>query len=446
MHRHHRYGYRRYRQTARGTLAQLATEKAYKRHVAAVASEKQNIRAAMQSYFPQWSQWFWTWLTGKALPGETPSKSTPATYLAATLTCLAVGMFLEGVTLAALMKAPWWETPVLLLLLFYWLLLTSGSMRVMHVVIGHHCVHRSFAEKLSTNQRVAEFISILILMVPWTRYVEDHVGIHHSKKLATLEDGDVKMLLNLGFHPGKTRKQYWRQLAMSIVSPRFHWMFLKARLQWNFLSQETPGWRRMAALGFQGSLLGLAVGVSATTHSLFPLTFYVVGWVMPLVPLFAISALVQWCSEHKWLLVETADETIPYKILLARLTNLRFVAAPLPGSLTQLGLLRGLGCWGSWAGRVIFVDLWVRLYLLCGDLPAHAYHHRYARDRRWPQSLQSCADAVANPKPGEEPWTEVWNLMDAINSVFDTLAVLPSLPHLETRLTTAEKSEVAQGM
>lgn len=404
----------------------------------------QNARESMQA-FPEWTQPFWTWLTGCALPGEKRTNATPWTYLSVTFGLVLLGLTVAVASVAALSVWTRWS-PLALVTLFYAQLLAAGAFRTLHIVCAHHCIHRSFSGRLCTDRNVAELISVLIFMVPWEQYINDHVGVHHSKKLATQDDGDVRMLLDLGFRPGMTRRQYWRKLATSVVSPKFHWQFTMARLRWNVLSPETPRWRRAAAIAFHGSLALVAVGLSITLGSLFPLSLYLFAWIVPLGPLFAISALIQWCSEHKWLIVETAAPGMPYRVLLARLTNGRFVGDVLPGSRAELGWLPWLGHWILWWLRLLFVHLWVRLYLLCGDLPVHDYHHRHARDKKWVQALYSRADAVAHPSPGDEPWTEVWNLTNAINSIFDTLSSLPPLPNRQPRLSNSEKADVFQGM
>ena len=412
---------------------------------ASASPDNRDVRASLL-VFPACTQGFWTWLTGKPLPNQKRSRATPWSYLFVTLACLTLGVIVSACCLTAMTRAAFWTLPVLGFLLAYSLLLTAGSARVLHIVCAHHCLHRAFTGSLAGDRAVTEFIGLLIFMLPWDSFVEEHIGVHHSKKLATLEDSDVKMLLTLGFRPGMTRRKLWRKLAMTLFSPRFHWMFFKARLQWNFTAKATPLWRKAAAFLLHGGTLAGVIAACFACRTALPFWIYVMAWVAPLGPGFAISALAQWCTEHKWLRMEMQDPKAPYRVLLTRLTNGRFVGDAVPLSCRDIGFFPWLQAWGIWSARLVCVHIPVRIYLWVGDLVAHDFHHRKARDRDWPNAIYSREAAVAHPAPGDEPWTEVWNFQEAANSIFDVLEGLPAMTVSAGRLTQGESDAVFQGM
>ncbi|WP_367155158.1 hypothetical protein [Methylomonas sp. HYX-M1] len=41
-------------------------------HDATKLAKSYRLRLALKNRFPNWSQWFWSWLTGIALPGQEP--------------------------------------------------------------------------------------------------------------------------------------------------------------------------------------------------------------------------------------------------------------------------------------------------------------------------------------------------------------------------------------
>src|SRR5689334_21816162 len=96
--------------------------------------------------FPAWTQHFWTWQTGKALPGQQPLvRHTWATYLGVTLTVFLAGLAMSTAAVATMV--PLWY----LALLVGWLLTVAGE-RMMVLVIAHQALHRRFSGKSSTDR------------------------------------------------------------------------------------------------------------------------------------------------------------------------------------------------------------------------------------------------------------------------------------------------------
>lgn len=95
-------------------------------------------------------------------------------------------------------------------------------------------------------------------------------------------------------HVGNTlsREKLWRQLYWTLVSPRFHTLFLRMRLRVHFVS--APWYRRVLSGGY-----AVVVGVGlAYTGAWLP---WVVAWLIPIFPLYHVAALLQFVSEHRWL-------------------------------------------------------------------------------------------------------------------------------------------------
>ncbi len=89
--------------------------------------------------FPAWTQHFWTWQTGKALPGQKPLlRHTWSSYLAVTLT-LFLGGLAVSIAAVAVMFPLWY-----LALFGGWVLTVVGE-RMMVLVIAHQALHRRFS-------------------------------------------------------------------------------------------------------------------------------------------------------------------------------------------------------------------------------------------------------------------------------------------------------------
>jgi len=181
------------------------------------------------------------------------------------------------------------------LLVLSWMVTVHGA-RMGQVVINHHAVHTNVTGHKRYDQGLAEVVATLLVIQDYRGYFRDHVRIHHDPKtLATSADPDLQFLLILGFRPGMSREALWRRLYWTMVSPRFHWLFLRARLQANYVT--APMYRRITAWGYATAVLaGLIL-----TGAWLP---WVVAWVVPVLPLYHVAALLQFICEHKWLQVQ----------------------------------------------------------------------------------------------------------------------------------------------
>lgn len=230
-------------------------------------------------------------------------------------------------------------------------------------------------------------------------YYADHVTVHHSKQLATLDDPDLKFLLTLGFLPGMSRKELWTKLVKTCFSPRFHYLFIRARLRANF--KTPPLYRRLMTVAYNGLVLAF-VGL---TNSWF---IFLWSWIFPLTLLYHCAALFQFVYEHRWLQETDPDE--PAKLVIARSTSGRFLGEPAPSVSVGSPLHHRIVAWSRWLIRMALIHLPARVFVLPGELPAHDYHHRHPRGD-WANAFYSRQRDLDAGCPGwPEGYTEVWGL------------------------------------
>jgi hypothetical protein len=309
------------------------------------------------------------------------------------------------------------------LLLLSWMLTVHGA-RKAYLVICHYAVHGNMTGNTRWDRVLVEVLSTLLTTSHFARYRQDHVHTHHGPPFATVEDSDLQFLLALGFRPGMSRDALWRHLHWTLVSPRFHLLFLWFRLQVNFIA--APWYRRIMASGYAIAAVTFLVLTNAWL-------LWLVAWVVPLFPLYHVAALLQFVSEHCWLQVHPNDnpasrtgETMTNpKLVRGRLTFGRFVGDPLPGRDLPLG--QCLWSWGRWVSRLLVLHIPTRLCVLPGDLCQHDWHHRHPQGD-WSNACYERQRDLAASCPGwPEPYDEVWGLGKAIDVVFAGLASLPPL-------------------
>lgn len=387
-----------------------------------VASAETDVRATMLR-LPQAFQHGLTWLTGKALPGQRPLfKSTPTSQLA-----ISVLAFLGGVAGSALAfqaASPGW----LLLIPFFWVM-TVGNARKLHVNICHQCVHVQLYGVPALDRWICEAISTVLLVQDFRGFQHDHKQVHHGKELATLNDADVQFLLQLGFMPGMTRQALWRRLQRTLVSPRFHLLYLYYRLKANFFT--SPVYRRCMAAAFHATLLAVVLVTGSFTT-------YAVAWLIPLTVVFHISALLQFVCEHRWLRVRGPEE--PYQVYLARLTVGRFTGEPAPPA--GLPWIQASREWSVWTFKMLFYHLFCRTFVLIGDLPNHDFHHRHPNSAEWLMAAYARQRDIDDGCPRwKEPYIDVWGLHNAIDGVFEIFSELEDVPCDPWRLKAGENTE-----
>jgi hypothetical protein len=205
---------------------------------------------------------------------------------------------------------------------------------------------------------------------------------------------------------------YWQKLAFNLISPQFHRLFLQSRFQSNFIT--APRYRRLMSLIW----VILVISFVTLTHSwlnftlacLFPLTF-----------LYHNSALLQFCSEHRWLSIQGTSN----KRLLGRKNLGRFMGEAPPNS----PVFKNPGMWLYWLLRMLGYHLPVRLAIITGELAEHDWHHRHPHSKDWPNGAYARQQDIEAGCPNwPEEYTEVWGLFEAVDEVFQGLNNSPSLP------------------
>lgn len=236
--------------------------------------------------------------------------------------------------------------------------------------------------------------------MPRDAYMSAHLGKrevkgHHDPELlATLADPDFKTLEKLGFKPGKPVPYYWRQLALTLLSPAFHWTFSIKRLRANVL--QAPLHRRLAAIIWLATIIGLTAMAGA-----WKLFFF--AWVLPVTAGVNISILGEFISEHAWLEARLPGETL--RQWHERKTFNRLGAIPNPG--------KGFQWWLTFI-VLMLCNLWVRVAINPVGLPLHPVHHAQPTKENWAMSAYTPRSEI----PGEA----VWGFRNAISRSFCSLS------------------------
>jgi hypothetical protein len=366
------------------------------------------IRDEQAARLPGWMQPFLTWLSCLPHSGQRQwVERTPTGQLAEALFKLAAGIWLA---LFAVQCGGWsW-----LVLPVAWMF-TVGGARHLQVNIVHQCIHSNFSGRPAVDRWVGQWLTALVLVQDFDGYFADHVGKHHKKSvLTTSSDPDMAFLIDLGFRPGMSRRALWWHLAWTVVSPDFHAKFLWARLYGNFVY---PHWTRAVAAAAIWALVLTAAVLSGTgLHLAFVA-------LIPLGPLYHVSSLLQFISEHYWLRTRAAGETAVDTI--ARSSHGRFLIAPLPAA--TLPLPRRLVGWAWWASQTTAMTV-VRFTCLVADLPVHDWHHLFQADRNWANALWEREWRVRNDPQKGPMFKDTRGLLTAIDRCLTSISEAPNQP------------------
>lgn len=300
--------------------------------------------------------------TGEARPGQQPAlRLTGPQWWLVTLVVL-VGSVGANIILLKALPSSGAAFPVYLVAYFWLAVLTTGALRNCQVTFAHHAVHGALFSSAVLNRFAACAATVIPFAQNETEYRADHVGGHHRRKtFTTVTDPDAAYLIALGFRPGMKCGEAWRLFLLTLVSPAFHFSFLAARLRSTFLTASPR--HRVAAIAWT-----LMLGALATQ---LPFWVFACAVLVPLGPLYAMSSLLQFASEHAWLV--TAEGPGRDNLAYARGCQARFCVGRPPKSDLALGW-RCLA-WARWTLALIFVHAPVRFGVLVGDLTCHDFHH-----------------------------------------------------------------------
>jgi fatty acid desaturase len=373
--------------------------------------------AIRRSYlrFPRWSQPLWTLLTGKPLCGERPQLVLPPiAKLLLTLVTLvgltALHLHLLAAEALALRLSGWLLAPVFMVLL-------AGAWRSLQVVFGHHAVHGTLLPRRPrANALCAKLLTLFTLVQNEKEYEQEHLDHHRRAIFSTLNDADASLLYRFGIRPGVPESELRKVLLKTLVSPVFHGVLLAARVSSNL--RRPLAWRALAVLWMAWLVVGL------------PLQFGVVPTLLavwlPLVVCYQISALLQFSTEHVWLLT---PDGAPCMTSYAQRCYGRFCGEPLPG---DAGRPTGARAWLGWWARTLFAHIPVRFGVLVGDLPAHDWHHLCIlvkhRPVGWPTAIFERQKAIDSGVSAGMEQREIWGLGNMISHVLRSMAAAPAQP------------------
>ena len=386
------------------------------------ANNNNDPRETMLS-LPAWLQPALTALTGKApWVGEPWWRWTPAGRMWATLAwffaALTVGVWAAHTGGAALLLLP-----------MAWLLTVSNA-RIIQTGLVHQASHGMLLADKVRNELAGELLSLLIWIQPLAHYREKH-GPHHWKT-AQESDEDLAFLVKVGgLRPGISVSESWRHFWLTLVSPRFHAEFLRARLKANFV--DALPIRRAASVAF-------AAGLMALTLSGFGREL-LLGYLLPVTLLTQMSAWAGMLGLHQWVPKSGASTKAES---LASLTSGRFVgeAAPSP----DLTGIDAVYAWTGWSLRMSLVHLPLRLAVVPGDLPLHDWHHFHPNTREWANAAYARRDDLLNKTGKARSYEEIWGAGAAIAATFERLTAFPQNAKLGHTLTYDGRSRGFLGM
>ncbi|WP_186127846.1 stearoyl-CoA 9-desaturase [Burkholderia gladioli] len=337
-----------------------------------------------------------TWLTGKPLTAKESQFHLPR-WLDVVGTLLLAGL----AELALLSLSRQDSLPAWCGINALWILLV-GLLRKIQVTHLHHAIHNRLFNRAAINLVYSHLAPALLFIQNRDEYRKEHLEHHNSTFFTTRKDADAAFLALLGFIPGRTKRELWTNLWVIIFSPTFHFLFARNRLKSTFITAKPSAivFSVMVACGY--AVLFNAAGWKAFT----------VAIIIPLFPLYHISALLQFLTEHAWNVsagpVENREQ---YK---ERCWG-RFCGEKFP--IRRQGFIPSLTFTGQvflWSVKMSFLHLPTRLACLVSDLPAHDWHHlahmagQDARD--WHRSLHLREIAIAGgDKPGFSR-RELWGM------------------------------------
>lgn len=373
-------------------------------------------KAIRQSYlrFGRWSQPFWTLVTGKALPGERPLLRIAPLYMAL-LTVSAI-VFFSWLHMAMFNAADARVVALAYLLTPAFAVGLAGRWRTVQVVYAHHAIHATlFAWRRDINVLAAKCLTVFALAQNQDEYEREHLDHHRRHIFTTLDDADASLLYRFGIRPGMPLAHLQRALRRTLCSPSYHLWFLKARCASNM--RRPLAWK-MAVLAWMAVLFaGL------------PLLFGVVPamlavW-LPLLVVYQMSALLQFTTEHMWLLSARAPEGMGG---YAERCLGRFCGEMVPGADGQGATA---GAWLGWTARLLLLHIPARAAVLVGDMPAHDWHHLCGQVRhspgQWPSAIYERQRAIDSGLSAGMETRELWGIQHMVSHVLEAMARAPDL-------------------
>jgi len=380
--------------------------------LSAAGKRRPSVRASYLR-FPSWTQPFWTRLTGKPLPYEQPLVCLPATLAMGLDVAMAVLVCMLHLTLltaesTSLLLVGYALTPVFALYL-------TGALRKAQVVYGHHAIHGTlFKQRSRANTYAARGLTIFALSQNEAEYEEEHLDHHRRTIFTTLHDADAALLYACGVRPGEPLEKLKRVLFVTLVSPRYHLWFLKARLMSNL--RRPPIERALAAMWMALIFVVVPLQYGAAAACL-------AVW-LPLTILYQMSALLQFATEHVWL---TGDAPGTNAHAYAQRCHGRFCGERVPGTDGSPASAR---TWLAWWARTLCLHVPMRMAVLVGDLPAHDWHHLVAAVGHsasgWSRAIYERQRAIDSGNSAGMEERELWGIGAMVHHVLLSMSRAPA--------------------
>ena len=348
--------------------------------------------------FPNWLQPFLTWLTGKPLPKQKPLFVLGPLFHFLTPMCVII----ISVYTILMLLAHASTLQKMLLIPLLWLCITGGA-RKLALTVRHQCVHHSFTKNKQLDIFLAEIATTAVCIQDALSYKKNHLASHHKwEALGGYEDSHVKLLLKYGFKPGLTKKELWKHLWLTIISPKFHLKFTWDRLLFNFYY---PRKARIILSVLFCSLIGTLIALTPI-----PLYFFLIAYIIPIVFLYNTSALLEVISEHPFVAGTPLNNDSDYDIHCLKTWGI-MCGSPLPNR--HLIGYKKLVAYIFWLIKMIGHFI-IRLVVLCGDLSAHDLHHRKPGRYDWRASIYERQKEIET----DDSYRDIWGFFNAIDLVF----------------------------
>lgn len=378
---------------------------------------KRDHRAEAKDRFPDWTQKVVTQIMCKPLddeldiePSDPVDKVVGNIFLltvSTTVLVAATSTFTVGGAGVAIIAA----------------LVSTGVLRDFQLSVSHEASHFSFFSKEAKkkmgkkwrfwNELILGLSTTLAFSANGEDYRSEHGPHHSTPKFMTRDDPDAALLLELGFKPGMSVRQLWWHLLKTAMSPSYHAKYFWARLRSNVVTAK--GWRRVAGISWLATFVGLAAVMPFSSW----LAIFMVWF-----PLWQVSALLQFCSEHPWL---SHEGSVANKQQYAEGCHGRFCWAPLP-SKGLTGLTKAKA-WAKWTARMTFIELPARIAVIPSALSGHDWHHlaHMAGDHSddWVNTPVHRQKLINSGDPFKMADREFYGIAEAINHVFKALSTSP---------------------
>lgn len=308
-------------------------------------------------------QRFWTWVTGKGSPLagdelEKVKQTGSTSYLVLHLFYTWILYFICSVLIYYALNI--WECEKFISLFIIALseIIIVNRMRSLQATF-HYMTHGSTTD----NYKLAKITATTIITTPmlyidWGRYIKSHVSHHHHPNvLCTDGDPDQIFIRAQGFYRGMPEWKFWFFSLLTSFKPSYLFGEIKESLTESLILGSA--FRKIFGLFFWIPIIAVVI-----LYEQYVLFFLV--YLLPRFVIFPHSMWLQLITEHLWFSTPKNDNETK-DVHYRKLTWGRFQGRPIPSGVMSKLL---------WVIKLLFIDVFVRLYIYPQDLPNHDFHHR----------------------------------------------------------------------